>query len=335
MDIICFHNPDEDNGYLSNWYLSSFTVDGVAFSSMEQFMMYRKAICFGDEAVAAQILSTSDVAKIKSLGRQVSNYDESMWNGIRQIVVYEGLLAKFSQNEELKGKLKATENAVLAECAVKDRIWGIGLSMKDTDRLNKAKWNGQNLLGYALMMVRERLQQDYSWEQRKVREITDRYDNLRIPVAASLRIAGTTPYYGANGIQDYVEGYTHDGEFILVAEDGANDLKNYPVKCVKGRIWVNNHAHVLQGKCACADNQFLAYAISQADIESLLVGGGRAKLNAETLMDIELLLPSKDEQIQIGSYLARLDNLITLHQRKCKIRILRCPKSTVYYLGTA
>ena len=155
-----------------------------------------------------------------------------------------------------------------------------------------------------------------TWEQRKVREVTDRYDNLRIPVAASLRVAGTTPYYGANGIQDYVEGYTHDGEFILVAEDGANDLKNYPVKCVKGRIWVNNHAHVLQGKCACADNQFLAYAISQADIESLLVGGGRAKLNAETLMDIELLLPSKDEQIQIGHYLARLDNLITLHQRK-------------------
>lgn len=161
-----------------------------------------------------------------------------------------------------------------------------------------------------------RSQNTPTWEQRKVREVTDRYDNLRIPVAASLRVAGTTPYYGANGIQDYVEGYTHDGEFILVAEDGANDLKNYPVKCVKGRIWVNNHAHVLQGKCACADNQFLAYAISQADIESLLVGGGRAKLNAETLMDIELLLPSKNEQIQIGHYLARLDHLITLHQRE-------------------
>ena len=156
----------------------------------------------------------------------------------------------------------------------------------------------------------------HSWEQRKVREVTDRYDNLRIPVAASLRVAGTTPYYGANGIQDYVDGYTHDGEFILVAEDGANDLKNYPVKCVKGRIWVNNHAHVLQGKYDCADNQFLAYAISQADIESLLVGGGRAKLNAETLMGIDLLLPNKAEQIRIGKYLAQLDNLITLHQRE-------------------
>lgn len=155
MNIICFHNPDEDNGYLSNWYPSHFTANGAAFSSMEQFMMYRKAICFNDEAAAVQILSTSDAAGIKALGRQVANYDESMWNGIRQIVVYEGLMAKFSQNDGLKAKLKATGNAVLAVCAVKDRIWGIGLSMKDPDRLNKSKWNGQNLLGYALMMARE------------------------------------------------------------------------------------------------------------------------------------------------------------------------------------
>ena len=157
---------------------------------------------------------------------------------------------------------------------------------------------------------------DDAWEQRKVRDVANRYDNLRVPVAANLRVSGTTPYYGANGIQDYVEGYTHEGEFVLVAEDGANDLKNYPVKCVNGRIWVNNHAHVLQGKAKIADNQFLAYSINQADIESLLVGGSRAKLNAETLMDIELTLPSLPEQQEIGTYLKHLDNLITLHQRK-------------------
>ncbi len=143
-----------------------------------------------------------------------------------------------------------------------------------------------------------------------------RNDNLRIPVAANLRIPGSTPYYGANGIQDYVDGFTHDGEFVLVAEDGANDLKNYPVKCVKGRIWVNNHAHVLQGKQDSTDNRFLAYAISQADIESILVGGSRAKLNAETLMEVLLFLPSKEEQSQIGDYMVHLDNLITLHQRE-------------------
>ena len=154
------------------------------------------------------------------------------------------------------------------------------------------------------------------WERRKAQDVADRFDNLRIPVAANLRVHGTTPYYGANGIQDYVEGFTHDGEFVLVAEDGANDLKNYPVKCVNGRIWVNNHAHVLQGKAGIADNSFLAFAISQSDIESLLVGGGRAKLNAETLMSIEFRLPCLQEQYRIGEYLTQLDHLITLHQRK-------------------
>lgn len=157
MPVICFHNADEENGYLSNWYPSTFTLKGIDFSSMEQYMMHRKAICFDDDKVAAQILATEDVAEIKALGRLVSGYDENLWNGVRQIVVYEGLLAKFSQNPELKERLKSTGSAVLAECAVKDRIWGIGLSMRDPDRFDRTKWKGQNLLGYALMMVREKL----------------------------------------------------------------------------------------------------------------------------------------------------------------------------------
>ena len=156
----------------------------------------------------------------------------------------------------------------------------------------------------------------FTWEQRKVKDVANRYDNLRIPVAANLRVSGRTPYYGANGIQDYVDGFTHEGEFVLVAEDGANDLKNYPVNLVKGRIWVNNHAHVLQTIAKIANNAFLAYSINQADIESLLVGGGRAKLNAETLMNIEIPFPALSEQEIIGEFLASIDNLITLHQRK-------------------
>ena len=157
MSILCFHNPEEENGYLSNWYPSAFAVDGVAFSSMEQYMMYKKAERFGDASAMAQILATDDAAQIKALGRAVTNYDERDWSGVRQIVVYEGLLAKFSQNEVLREQLKATRSAILAECAVKDCVWGIGLSMKDPDRLIKAKWKGSNLLGYALMMTRERL----------------------------------------------------------------------------------------------------------------------------------------------------------------------------------
>lgn len=157
QQIIGFHNPDEEYGYLSNWYRSDFEKDGIRFSSMEQYMMYQKALCFRDEKIAAEILKTDDVGCIKELGRKVSNYNESRWNGMRQILVYEGLLAKFAQNEELKAQLKSTGDAILAECAVKDRIWGIGLSMKDPDRLDVKKWHGTNLLGYALMIVRERV----------------------------------------------------------------------------------------------------------------------------------------------------------------------------------
>lgn len=155
MEVICFHNPDEENGYLSNWYRSEFTVDGVSFSSMEQFMMYQKAICFGDMKTAEKIMKTDDVAEIKALGRQVSGYDDHLWRGVRQLIVYEGLIAKFTQNEALKVKLKSTGDSVLAECAVKDTIWGIGLSMKDPNRYDRTKWKGENLLGYTLMMVRQ------------------------------------------------------------------------------------------------------------------------------------------------------------------------------------
>ncbi|EGP7019176.1 restriction endonuclease subunit S, partial [Listeria monocytogenes] len=132
---------------------------------------------------------------------------------------------------------------------------------------------------------------DEEWEQRMLNEIANRYDNLRVPITASARSSGTTPYYGANGIQDYVEGFTHDGEFILVAEDGANDVKNYPVQYVNGKIWVNNHAHVLQAKENKHDNKFLMNAIKILKIEPFLVGGGRAKLNSDVMMTLMVKFP--------------------------------------------
>ena len=154
------------------------------------------------------------------------------------------------------------------------------------------------------------------WEQRKLEEISNRFDNLRIPVAANVREKGTIPYYGANGIQDYVKGFTHNGEFVLIAEDGANDPKNYPVKYVNGLFWANNHVHVIQGKKEICDNKYLKYCFSKTNIEALLVGGGRAKLNANIMMGMNLKLCQFDEQSKIGELLYEIDNLITLHQRK-------------------
>ena len=119
--------------------------------------MYGKAMCFHDETIAKQILQTDDVTRIKELGRLVSNYNDQIWSGMRQIIVYEGLVEKFSQNQELSDALLNTGDAFLAECAVKDKVWGIGLSMTDPKRLEPSLWRGQNLLGFALMMVRKKL----------------------------------------------------------------------------------------------------------------------------------------------------------------------------------
>ena len=155
--IICFHLVDEPNGYLSNWYPAPFTLDGQHFTSVEQYMMYRKAITFGDTETAQAILSTDNVGKIKALGRSVLGYSETVWNGIRQIVVYRALLEKFRQNPDLKAQLLATHPHTLAECAPQDKIWGIGMTMHDEYRFEPDLWPGQNLLGFTLMMVRDEL----------------------------------------------------------------------------------------------------------------------------------------------------------------------------------
>src|SRR5699024_2648698 len=135
-------------------------------------------------------------------------------------------------------------------------------------------------------------------------------------VTASNRIPGSTPYYGANGIQDYVEGFTHDGEFVLIAEDGANDLNDYPVHYVNGKVWVNNHAHVIQGIEGISNNRFLKYSFKTLNIEPYLVGGSRAKLNANIMMNLIINTPTIKEQEEIGKFFRSVDNLITLNQGK-------------------
>lgn len=148
------------------------------------------------------------------------------------------------------------------------------------------------------------------WEEKKVGQATERFDNLRVPIAAKLREHGCTPYYGANGIQDYVNGYTHTGENVLIAEDGANDINNYPVQYVQGDIWVNNHTHVLKGKDGEIDNMFLAFALKRIDYSKMLVGTTRAKLTAEALINMDIVAPLFSEQQKIGEFFAALDELI-------------------------
>lgn len=158
-EMICFHNPDEPHGHLSNWHLSRFEMDGVAYSSLEQWMMHQKALVFGDGQTARRIMATDDPATIKALGRAVTPFDSTVWGGRSQIVVYRGLLAKFGQDGKLRRELDETGDAMLVECSRDDVIWACGLAMDDPRRLDIAQWRGRNLLGFAMMEVRERLRE--------------------------------------------------------------------------------------------------------------------------------------------------------------------------------
>jgi ribA/ribD-fused uncharacterized protein len=153
-DMVCFKA-----GYLSQWHISPFELDGIAFNCCEKRMMYQKAILFNDQETAAQILAKNDPKLHKKLGRQVKNFDEAIWRQAAENIVFEANLAKFSQSFELKEKLLATGNKIIVECSPYDKIWGNGLDITTTLETDISLWPGTNLLGKVLMRVREILRQ--------------------------------------------------------------------------------------------------------------------------------------------------------------------------------
>lgn len=140
---------------LSQWYPCQFEVDGVTYTSAEQYMMAEKAKLFGDEEIRSEILCTSDPRKCKALGRKVRNFDKAVWNKEKEHIVRKGNTKKFLQNSALRSFLLSTGDKVLVEASPTDRVWGIGLGKNNPDALDPQKWRGQNLLGFALMNVRD------------------------------------------------------------------------------------------------------------------------------------------------------------------------------------
>src|SRR5574337_1211595 len=154
------------------------------------------------------------------------------------------------------------------------------------------------------------------WEERKLNEVAIFYNGQRIPIDSSLRKQGEYPYYGATGIIDYVEDYIFDGEFVLLAEDGANiTMRNSPIAYLtQGKFWLNNHAHIMAMKDG--SNNFLVQLLEKQNYEKYNSGTAQPKLNSQVVKSLNFLFPTKEEQKKIGSFFKQLDNTIALHQRK-------------------
>ncbi|WP_321810315.1 MULTISPECIES: NADAR family protein [unclassified Burkholderia] len=139
----------------SNWHLCSFTFHEVTFNCVEQFMMYAKDMLFDDHVTAEAILASTSPRDQKRLGRSVRGFDEARWLAVREKIMFVGCREKFRQNEALASALRATGMSVLVEASPYDRIWGVGLGEHDRRIADPSAWQGLNLLGKALMHVRD------------------------------------------------------------------------------------------------------------------------------------------------------------------------------------
>src|SRR5947209_7788482 len=151
---------------LSQWQRSPFVIGGVSFTHAEQYMMYAKALLFGDRDAAERILAADTPREQQAIGRTVRGFDEAVWALFREGVVFAGNYARFSQNPEQRELLFATRGTTLVEASPHDRVWGIGLAADDPRALDRSQWLGLNLLGEALTRVREVL----LWERARTEQ---------------------------------------------------------------------------------------------------------------------------------------------------------------------
>lgn len=163
IDFLFFwgHQPRPDGttgpGCLSQWWPAPFTADGVIYQSAEHWMMAAKARLFHDEHALATVVAAASPKDAKAAGRTVGGFDEKTWTAARFDLVVAGNLAKFRQHPDLAAFLRATASKVLVEASPRDRIWGIGMGASHPEARRPSRWRGTNLLGFALMNVRDQL----------------------------------------------------------------------------------------------------------------------------------------------------------------------------------
>jgi len=157
------HQPAKDgtltSSCFSQWWVSRFTVDGITYATAEHWMMAEKARLFNDEEMLARILAAGSPAEAKKLGRAVNGFSADIWDAQKFDIVVKGNMHKFAQDKAMCDYLLNTHERVIVEASPRDQIWGIGLGASNPKAENPLQWRGQNLLGFALMEVRDRLKE--------------------------------------------------------------------------------------------------------------------------------------------------------------------------------
>ena len=156
------------------------------------------------------------------------------------------------------------------------------------------------------------------WKEYRLGEVVNILDYKRIPLSSAERKTreGGFPYYGAQGIIDYIDDYIFDGTYLLIAEDGENlkSKKQDIAQLAHGKYWVNNHAHIVESNGIC-DIRYLCYILNNIDLSGYITGSAQPKLNQANLSAISIILPSLNLQEQIADFISMFDNKIELNRR--------------------
>lgn len=159
LDFLFFwgHTVKEEvtKACFSQWFPCRFQANGIVYKTAEHYMMASKAMLFDDHEILEEILKAESPNEAKSLGRKVKNFDPQVWDEHKYEIVMQANILKFAQNQELKDFLLLTGDRIIVEASPYDRIWGIGMLESDHRSKNPMLWNGENLLGFALMEVRD------------------------------------------------------------------------------------------------------------------------------------------------------------------------------------
>jgi type I restriction enzyme, S subunit len=221
---------------------------------------------------------------------------------------YNTIVNRISLNEQLIKKLEETTQAIY-------KRWFVEFEFPDENGKPYKSSGGK-------MVWCEELEKEIpeGWEKCFLKDISNCLDNRRRPLSQEERsnFKGNYPYYGAMGIVDFVREFLFEGEYLLFSEDGVNVIndKGYPsVFLINERFWVNNHAHILEGK-ECYSTRLIYCMLKETNVSDLVTGAAQPKINQENMNSISLIRPTKEIALNFNNHIKQNFDLIHLKSKQ-------------------